>query len=80
MMASGSSSPPRADDVPVFVDAVIDVPEFPFVRCNYLSIEHDLPDPSWALGLEGRQLPLLLLGRNKNVCSTFVSFVVFVSS
>jgi hypothetical protein len=49
------------NDVPVFVDSVIALPEFPFVRCNYLSLERDAPDPGWALSVSGQLMPFLLL-------------------
>jgi hypothetical protein len=53
--------PDPTSDVPVFVDSVIGLPEFPFVRVNYLAIERDEPDPRWRLGVGGQLLPMLLL-------------------
>lgn len=49
------------DDVPIFVDNEIAPEAFPFVRCNYLTIERDEPDPSWLLTLDGQEMPFMLI-------------------
>ena len=52
----------QTPDVPLFVDDSRVVPgEFPFIRCNYLSIERDEPESGWQLVLGNVALPFLLL-------------------
>jgi hypothetical protein len=50
-----------SEDVPVFVDDSVASEAVTLVRCNYLTIERDELDPSWLLGLEGQQIPILLI-------------------
>jgi hypothetical protein len=48
------------EDVPVFVDASIASNLFPIVRCSYLTIETNDPDPNWQLGTGTQAMPMLL--------------------
>ncbi len=49
-------------EIPLIVDTVVKNPEFPLVRCNYLSVECDSPKDGWHLTIRGVQLPILMLG------------------
>ena len=48
--------------VPVSVDAVREIDGVPMVRCVYLLVESDDPDPRWTLVLGGTRIPFLMLG------------------
>lgn len=50
------------EDVPVVVDSVKTYEDFPMVRCNYLSVECDSPTAGWILGVNGEELPFMMLG------------------
>ena len=48
--------------IPVIVDAIKTHESFPMVRCNYLSVECDFPNPRWTIGIGGEDLPFMMLG------------------
>jgi hypothetical protein len=47
-------------DVPILVETP-SRPVIPMVRCHYMSIEYDDPSHVWNLGLNGFQMPFLML-------------------
>lgn len=53
---------PLPRDVPVVADAVKTQVQFPMVRCNYLSVECDSPEPGWTLTIDNEVLPFMMLG------------------
>lgn len=58
------------DDVPILIET-LSRPFFPMVRCFYLAVEFDIPDNGWMLGIDGRSLPLLMLGLTGVVQTSF---------
>lgn len=46
--------------VPLTIDDVKQLPDFKFARCDYFTVECDLPSSGWTLDLAGRQIPLLM--------------------
>lgn len=48
-------------DVPVVVDSAGRRSAFPMTRCNYFSVECDLPKPGWELSLGVASFPFLML-------------------
>jgi hypothetical protein len=52
-----------AESVPVLIDSMKRHPDFRMARCNYLSIESDMPMPGWHLRLgKTVDLPFLMIG------------------
>lgn len=56
LMLNASPQP----DVPVLVETP-GRPVFPMVRCHYMSVECDDLLPGWSLGVNGTQMPFLML-------------------
>ena len=50
-----------AISVPVVVDAVKTLEAFPFSRCVYYTMECEEPSADWMLGIEGVEVPYLLV-------------------
>ena len=48
--------------IPVLVDDVKQHPRFGYTRCEYFTIECDMPSPGWVLRLAERRIPFLMTG------------------
>ena len=55
----------------MFVDVAISTQRFPYVRCNYLSVERDEPDPTWRLEMGNRVMPFMLVHLSGIVFESF---------
>ncbi|MBN2132588.1 MAG: hypothetical protein JW741_24010 [Sedimentisphaerales bacterium] len=48
--------------VPITIDDLKQLRDFKFTRCDYFTVECDMPSLGWTFELEGRQIPLFMAG------------------
>lgn len=56
------------NSVPMIVDASRAIGGSSFLRCTYFSIECDRPENGWTLGLQGQNIPFLMMGISGIIC------------
>ena len=52
----------KPDSIPVMIDDYKQTDRIKMTRCNYFSIEGDLPSPGWTISLQDRDIPFFLIG------------------
>ena len=52
----------RRSTIPLIVDDLKPLPDYPLVRCNYLSVECDAEASPWTIHIGGRRLPFFMAG------------------
>ena len=66
--------------VPITIDDVKRLTKFEFTRCDYFTVECDMPSSGWMLELAEREIPLLMTGGSGIIFRPSPSELLFTSS